>query len=890
MILKNTNDIVIKIKGLTQSDVVRSRNKFGDNQLVAKGKQSILSEFLGNFGDPIIKILLIALTINIVFMMRNFSWYESAGIAAAILLSTLVSTISEHGSESAFDKLQQEALKTKCRVKRSEGLLEVPVSEVVVGDYVLLQSGDRVAADGIMISGELYVDQSPLNGESKEAYKEPGENISKTGDLSDKNWLFRGCVVCSGEGIMLVRDVGGNTFYGKLAQDVQEQTRESPLKHRLGKLAEGISRLGYMGAGLVAFADLFNSILITNGFDINRIALSLNSVKSVFEYLIHAATLAITVIVVAVPEGLPLMITVVLSSNMKRMLKDNVLVRKLVGIETSGSLNILFADKTGTITKGKLKVNSFTLGNGNTYDSFMKLKKTNLSKIVELTALYNTGSSLETAGKKKKAVGGNATERALMEYVYDDISTDLNIKVDALIPFNSMNKYSAAQVLDLTLVKGAPEKILPCCQYYLDENGEKRNIAYISSLRSKMNEMSGKAVRLLAIAVGSGPINRDGVLRNLTLVGIVGIRDEIRREAAKAINQVVGAGIQVVMITGDNKETASAIAREVGLIKEWQSDAVITSDELKRMSDSELKSRLPSVHVIARALPSDKSRLIKISQELGLVAGMTGDGINDAPALKKADVGFAMGSGTEVAKEASDIIILDDNFLSISKAILYGRTIFKSIRKFIIFQLTLNLCAVGISIIGPFIGINSPITVLQMLWVNMVMDTLAGLAFAGEAPLNEYMKERPKKRDEPIINSYMLNQILVTGTYISILCILFLKLPMIHEMFDHGNGNGYFMTAFFALFIFAGVFNGFNTRTTRLMLLSHVWQNKGFLTVMLFVSIVQLVIIYYGGAIFRTTGLSFTELETVLFISFSVIPFDFMRKIFLGTVRRGSAI
>ncbi len=394
----------------------------------------------------------------------------------------------------------------------------------------------------------------------------------------------------------------------------------------------------------------------------------------------------------------------------------------------------------------------------------------------------------------------------------------------------------------------------------------------------------------MAFAIGDQPISQDGKFSELTLVGIIGIRDEIRRKAVTAIKQVENAGVQVVMITGDNKETALAIAREAGLVQSWQEDAVLTSADLQRMTDRDLKARLSRIRVIARALPSDKSRLVKLAQDMGLVTGMTGDGINDAPALKRADVGFSMGSGTEIAKEASDIVILDDNFLSISKAILYGRTIFKSIRKFIIFQLTINLCAVGISIIGPFIGINSPITVLQMLWVNMVMDTLAGLAFAGEAPLKEYMSEPPKKRNEPIINSYMYNQILISGIYVTVLCVLFLKVPAIHDMYDHGNGRDYFMTAFFSLFIFAGIFNSFNSRTTRLMLFAHIWRNKGFLLIMLFVTIVQLLIIYFGGAVFRTTGLTVSELQFVLILAFTVIPMDLLRKICLGSGWRGNAI
>lgn len=897
MNMQNIKEIVGGIRGLSDDEVHKSTELYGDNHLVKNKKNSFLRQFLISFGDPIIKILLVALVVNIVIRLRSLVWYESIGIAIAILISTFVSTLSEYGSESAFEKLQEDAIKLKCRVKRASGLIEIPVSDVVVGDYVILQAGDRIPADGIIISGELLVDQSPLNGESVEAYKAP--DVGKKTDSAKSGFdstaqLFRGCIVCSGEAVMLVKSVGQNTFYGNIARDIQEDSRESPLKVRLGELAESISKFGYIGAALVALADLFQSIVLAHHFQLVSILECLRTPQEVFGYLIHAATLAISVIVVAIPEGLPLMITVVLSSNMKRMLKDNVLVRKLVGIETSGNLNILFTDKTGTITKGKLKVSSFVAGNGTKYDSFEKLRKKPIGKLLKISSAYNTSASVAQKDGKTYAIGGNATERALLEFVMDDSPSNNNIRIIKSKPFNSINKYSGTQIkgyINGTLIKGAPELVLPNCAYYYDEDGVKKELTGTGKIKAIMNEMTSNAYRLLAIAISDEPMNPAGINKNMTLLGIAGIRDEVRKEAAKAIKQVNNAGIQVVMLTGDNRETAAAIAREVGLISKQQDNAVITSEELNMLSDSELKDRLPKLRVVARAVPSDKSRLVNISQELGLVAGMTGDGINDAPALKKADVGFAMGGGTEVAKEASDIVILDDNFLSISKAILYGRTIFKSIRKFIIFQLTINVCAVGISIIGPFIGINSPITVLQMLWVNMVMDTLAGLAFAGEAPLGEYMEESPKRRDEPIINSYMYNQILVMGLYITFLCVLFLKLPAIHDMYDHGSGgNEYFMTAFFAMFIFAGVFNSFNARTPRLNLLAHIRENKGFITIMIFVTIVQLLIIYFGGSVFRTSGLSFFELQFIMMLSFTVIPADLIRKIIIRSGRRGNAV
>mgnify|MGYP004620238389 FL=1 len=370
----------------------------------------------------------------------------------------------------------------------------------------------------------------------------------------------------------------------------------------------------------------------------------------------------------------------------------------------------------------------------------------------------------------------------------------------------------------------------------------------------------------------------------LVFVGAVFIKDEVREDAIEGIKLVTKAGIQTVMITGDNKDTAIAIAKECGIINNIN-DIVLTSDELNKRTDAEIKQILPHLKVVARSLPQDKSRLVKISREMNLVVGMTGDGVNDAPALKKADVGFSMGSGTEVAKEASDIVILDDNFKSISKAILFGRTIFKSIRKFIIFQLTVNICAVSLSIIGPFIGVETPVTVIQMLWINMVMDTLAGLAFSFEPPLLEYMDEKPKKKDEQIINKYMINEILFTGAYSSILCVLFLKLPIIKELYRFNIDSIYLMTAFFGLFIFIGIFNSFNARTHRLNLFANILKNKVFIIIISFIVIVQLFLLYFGGNLFRTAGLTLKEFEIMILLSMTVIPIDFLRKYLLR--RRG---
>ena len=364
----------IEYRPLNSAEVKRSRERYGSNELVKRAHKGFFRQFVSNFSDPIIKILLIALAVNVILFIREMNWYESAGIAVAILLATLVSTLSEYGSEAAFEKLREDAAKTTCRIRRAEGVEAYPVDQVVVGDLVHLQTGERVPADGIVVQGQLSVDQSSINGESKEAYKYPVESESAR-DFLSPNTLYRGTVVTQGEGVMLVEKVGGETFYGKLAKEVQDQTRESPLKLRLRMLANTISKFGYVAAVVVALANLFNGIVIDNGFDWVRILAHITDRRLILASLMEAVTLAVTVVVMAVPEGLPMMITVVLSSNMKRMVKDNVLVRKLVGIETSGSLNILFTDKTGTLTKGLLTVKNFYGGDGKEYLSKKELKR-----------------------------------------------------------------------------------------------------------------------------------------------------------------------------------------------------------------------------------------------------------------------------------------------------------------------------------------------------------------------------------------------------------------------------------------------------------------------------------------------------------------------------------
>ena len=857
--------------GLNEKEVIESRKRYGTNEITKQKQNTFMHLLLESLGDPIIKILLIALAIKVVVLFRDFDWYETIGILIAIFLASFISSISEYGSEKAFSRLQEEQLKTTAKVRRSGKILEIPSGEIVVGDIVMLSSGDKIPADGYLVKGNLSVDESALNGETKEAKK-----LSKNGPvISDNNRVFRGSVVYNGEAEMLVRFIGDNTILGKISQELQEVVPESPLKIKLRGLAKTISRIGYVGAFLASISYLFSSIVLENHFDLDLIMATITNFPVMFNHLLYALTLSVTIIVVAVPEGLPMMITLVLSSNMKKMLKDNVLVRKLVGIETSGSLNVLLTDKTGTLTKGVLKVTEFVTPDLKVYKSNLDLKKSANYEILYSSFFYNNASIISD----DNIIGGNSTDRALLKFIGK--SKEINKKVINKTPFDSAIKYSSVTLSDGTiLVKGAKEVLLSKCKTYLNSFGKEASLLNKKMIEKKIESYTKSSGRVLIFAYGK---NMD----NLCLLGFVNIKDELRDEAKEGIRLIKSAGIKPIMITGDAVDTAEAIAREVGLI-DIKSNLVLSSGDLEKLSDDEIKSKLSNIAVIARALPQDKSRMVSIIESMDLVVGMTGDGVNDAPALKKANVGFAMGSGTEVAKEAADIVILDNNILSISKAILYGRTIFKSIRKFIIYQLTVNMCALVLSIVGSFIGVSTPITIVQMLWLNMIMDTFAGVAFSFEAPLIEYMEEPPKKKDTPIMNKYMYSEIIWTGIYCALLCILFLKLPIFKTLIRTGENSKYLMTAYFAMFIFMGIFNAFNARTVRINTFANLSKNKVFIGIFGFIFISQVWIIYNGGDIFRTYGLKINELILVLLLALTVFPVDWFRKYILK--KRGIAI
>ena len=869
--------------GLTDEEVSKSRESNGSNKIIEAEPETFWDKFKDAFGDPMIKLLLAIAGIMLVMAFMGYAEFgELIGIAISVLLVTGISAKTEIASDNEYRKLKDSTKKDVCKVYRNSKVVEIEVDELVVGDMVILQSGDKIPADGYLYKGDLRVDNSALNGEAEEckkfevedalSFEEVAITAEITGDtFVDKHSLFRGAVIFNGEGIMKVTKVGMSTMMGKMAEDMADDEVDSPLKVKLTKLAEQISMFGYIGSVVIALALLFHKVLVAGGFSEY---LSIGGIL-IFKDVLEAIMLAVVIVVMAVPEGLPLMIAIVLMRNTSKMLQSNVLVRKPIGIETAGSLNILFSDKTGTITKGELEVVEFFDGNlEDTYKEGLKVKE-----MMKLAIGKNTGAMFDNNGK---VIGGNATDKALLNFLSKEEMEKLeDVVVEKSQGFNSTNKYSASQLEGKTVYKGAPERLLAKATKMLDKDG---NVVEINKYKvnTKIDELATRAMRVLSFAYSESALIEDTLPEDLVIIGFVGIRDDVRPEAKKAIEEVQNAGVQVVMITGDRKETAVAISKEAGLLKSGN-DIALTSEELNKMSDEEVKAIIPNLRVIARALPTDKSRMVKLAQELNLVCGMTGDGVNDAPALKRADVGFAMGSGTDVAKEAGSIVILDDNFKSIESAILYGRTIYNNILKFIKFQLTINVAAVAVCAIAPFLGIEEPLKITHILWINLVMDGLGALALGAEPALKKYMLEKPKSRNQNLVSKNMMSQVLFSGAWVTALSFTFLKLPVFVNIF---GTEAQHMTAYFSLFVLCAVFNGFNVRSEGVNIFEYISENKGFTKVMSIIVIVQVLLTFVGGKLFSCTPFGLQQWLVILGLGVTIIPVDLFRKAVINLKHR----
>ncbi len=883
----------MNFNGLTDKEVEDSRRQYGSNEIPDSEPTTFWQEFKETFGDPMIKILLaIAVLMIVMFFFGYAEIYEPLGTIVAVLIVAFVSAKTGVASDTKYRELKDNTKKDQCKVHRNGLVTVIDVDDVVVGDKILLQSGDKIPADGVLVSGSLRVDNSALNGEAEECKKHAADEGFQladeiTGDtFVDAHSLFRGAVVFDGEGILDVRKVGLKTMMGKMAEEMQEDEPDSPLKVKLSILAKQISTFGYIGA--IVIAVLYLGYFIMNAGGVS--AFFGLGIQEVIQRIISAVSLAVVIIVCAVPEGLPLMISLVLMQNTSKMLDHNVLVRKAEGIETAGSLNILFSDKTGTITKGRLEVVDFFTADGKSIEIPDLSKHSKVKGLVDLAIGKNTQSMFDD---HHQVIGGNATDQAMMKFIGEEtfhaLEADKACVVTASQGFNSANKFSQARIdsLGKTFYKGAPEKLLAAAKQYLDADGNIRDIDK-AALDKKIDELASKAMRVLAFGYSEKTLIENAIQDDVVIIGLVGIRDDVRPEAREAIEQVQEAGIQVVMITGDRLETAVAIAKDAGLLRE-QSDRALSSAQLNEMSDEEVKKIIPYIRVIARALPTDKSRMVRLCQEMNLVVGMTGDGVNDSPALKRADVGFAMGSGTEAAKEAGKIVILDDNFKSIKDAIWYGRTIYHNILKFCKFQLVINVAAVVVSAIAPFFGVEEPLKVTHLLFVNLVMDGLGAIMLGNEPALEKYMNEKPRRRDESIISKKMMAQILTMGAWLTVVSFVYLKLPLFRDLFATEEQH---LTGYFVLFIVSALFNGFNVRDDGFGIFRGLNENTGFLKVFFLIILVQAMIVNAAlvpfplftwiGNMFSCTPFGIQGWIAVVLLSVTMIPVDLVRKLVVG--------
>ena len=873
--------------GLSDKEVLESREKYGSNVIPDSEPTTFWAEFKETFGDPMIRILLIIAALMIVMFLFGYAdIYEPAGTIVAVLIVAFVTAKTGVASDTKYRQLKDSAKKDQCKVYRNGVVTVIPVDEVVTGDKVLLQAGDKIPADGVLVYGTLKVDNSALNGEAEECHKTAADASFRladeiTGDtFVDKHSLFRGAVLFDGEGVLDVQKVGLATMMGKMAEEMQEDEPDSPLKVKLAKLADMISKFGYIGAIVIALMYFGYFILSAGGF---QSYFSLGA-ATIIQDIVEAVSLAVVIIVCAVPEGLPLMISLVLMQNTSKMLDHNVLVRKAEGIETAGSLNILFSDKTGTITKGSLEVVEFFTADGVTIPLNELSEYGKIKSLVDLAIGKNTQSMFDTEGR---VIGGNATDQALMKFIGPEVFQKLedSCSITSSQGFNSSNKFSQAYLEELgkTFYKGAPERLLAVSTKYLSLNGDTHPIDF-DALNAKIDELANKSMRVLAFGYSEQTLSENKINSDTVIIGLVGIRDDVRPEARDAIAEVQRAGIQVVMITGDRLETAVAIARDANLLHS-EDDVALTSAQLNELSDEEVKKIIPHIRVIARALPTDKSRMVRLCQEMNLVVGMTGDGVNDSPALKRADVGFAMGSGTEAAKEAGKIVILDDNFRSIKDAIWYGRTIYHNILKFCKFQLVINVAAVVVSAIAPFFGVEEPLKVTHLLFVNLVMDGLGAIMLGNEPAQERYMREQPRRRDESIVSKPMMVQIFVMGIWLTILSFIFLKLPFFDQFFHTTEEK---LSAYFVLFIWSALFNGFNVRHDKYAIFKGLNENTGFMKVFVTIVLVQAFIVTAGlipipvfgwiSSMFSCVPFGITGWIIVILLAMTMIPVDLIRK------------
>lgn len=921
--------------GLSHAEVEDSRQKYGSNVLTPKQKESLFMKFLGKFADPLIIILIIAGILSLGISFYEFFglgegtvvFFEPVGIFVAILLATGLSFFFEMKADKEFALLNQVNDDEPVRVIRDGNTQEVPKRDIVVGDIVVIGTGDEIPADGELLEAvSLNVDESTLTGEPL-CHKTTDESLFDSNATYPSNRVMRGTKVMEGHGVFRVEAVGDHTENGKVFKEAQiDNSVKTPLNEQLDGLGRLITKCSYVCAALILIGKLLGffhyealsfiviiptvlffyllmfrfdkmstnvKILCTVLFFAVLIGCTLyifetlragENIAVLLAYILDTLMIAVTLIVVSVPEGLPMAVTLSLAYSMRRMLKTNNLVRKMHACETMGATTVICTDKTGTLTQNQMRVyatNFYTLGDG------QKLSDNEVSNFIKEGMAVNSTASLDLSDSEHPKAVGNPTEGALMLWLksqgVDYMSLRQNAEVVNEIPFTTENKYMATEVKSplagkrVVYVKGAPEIVASKCAVICGGVDRKEIDSQLLAYQNQAMRTLGFAYQVLEdgdIAIEDGKL----VASNLQFLGITAISDPVRADVPAAVAECMNAGISIKIVTGDTPGTAKEIGRQIGLWKDTDTDEnILTGPEFEKLTDEQLLDRVEKLKIIPRARPLDKKRLVEALQKRGQVVAVTGDGTNDAPALKAAHVGLSMGDGTSVAKEASDITIIDNSFSSIARAVMWGRSLYLNIRRFVLFQMTVNVVACLIVLVGAFIGTENPLTVTQMLWVNLIMDTFAAMALASLPPSHRVMKDKPRDRRAFIISKEMAWNIVGTGG------IFFVVLVAILYFFQHADvtnlacASSYVMNAadnhlsayelslFFTIFVMLQFWNMFNARafaTGRSAF--HFAGCTGFVMIAVLILVGQIIIVSFGGLMFNVTPLSLTDWVIVI--------------------------
>lgn len=858
------------MNGLSSKEVLKSRELHGSNKL-PEPKLDKWYDFAKEALSEKITMILIAIAVLQLFLgvMGVMDLSDPIMILVVLAIVTCIAVKTGLGVQKSAAELRAKTSVRYCDVIRDGKVQTINKDELVVGDLVCVGMGQEIFADGYLIEGKISVNNAAINGETKECKKTPIEGYvhkktASTDAYTNQNCLFAGTTVMSGEGKMIVTDVGVNTVNGDTL--VKMQTLEAPktaLDIALDNLSDFISKWGTIAA-VITFAVLTISGVVQVGFG----EYFSGGVLNIIQKIAQNFSVALTIIVAAVPEGLPLIVKLVTKQNVKTMEKFNILAKNPGKIPELAYVDIICTDKTGTLTTGIMTPKKIIDGFGNDVN-----KDSVLWNNIKANISLNNSATFDS---ENNITGGNSIDRAVLSLVnpetYADIQKKYPVKLKQV--FNSSNKYSAFTTKDgITYYKGAPEKLIEHCTKVMDSSGEIVENNDNDTLSNAITAMTSNAMRCIAVTMADSDLVENEIPNDMTFLGIIGVVDPVRDEVPSAVKTAHKAGIQVIEITGDCIETAVAVATECGIYKDG--DLALTNDEFEAMSDDEVKSIIPRLRVISRCSPNTKLRLVTLAQEIGKSVAMTGDGVNDSPALKRADVGFGMQGGSDVAKEASDIVLTDDNFASVVKAVELGRTFMHNIMMFLEFQLPINISLLILSVIYPMIATGALLASVQILIVNIIMDSLNSLSFGGEPPKDEYMTEKPIKKGSGLFIRGAKKRIAIS-TVVFIALYGIITFSPIANMFATETEA---ITARFALLCFMAVFNGFNIRTEHINLFNGIGKNKLFSAIAIGIFVMTFALCNFAENLIKVTALDFKHWVVVVILAFMVIPIDLIRKI-----------